>query len=188
MLWHNKLYEGYPEFKDIDFNTLPQTSNFLGAYNPEGLMGAKYRPNPGRTSTLLHESQHAIQGVEDFAPGGNPESLTDLGHQILKGKGIKAPYPPEVEQKLADARFNLYQRYSGEDESRHVQGLFESQRDPSRFTQNPVHSSKQVVPYDWLSKQTPEAQQFVKNTMTHQFQGGPPTLENYIKLLMQDAK
>lgn len=191
VLKHDALYQGYPEFRDIDFHTLPESAKFLGAYHPEGLMGAKYTPNPGRTSTMLHEGQHAIQGVEDFAPGGNPTHLADYGKKVLDSKGISEPYSPEMAQKLKDSAFNLYERHSGEEESRMVQRLFEMH--PELRSQAAPHNSligrsQQVVPGDWLAKQTPETQQFVKNTMTHQFQGGPPTLENYIKLLMQDAK
>lgn len=191
VLKHNKLYEGYPEFKDIQFNTLPDNANFLGAYHPEGIMGAKFRPNPGRTSTLLHEGSHAIQGVEDFAPGSSPAHLASFGKEILEGKGLTSPYSPEVKQKLDAAAFNLYQRHSGEDEARLVQRLFEAPPEMQKYGipyNNLVGRSSQVVPGDWLAKQTPETQEFVKNTMTHQFQGGPPTLKNYIKLLMQDAK
>lgn len=190
-LWHSNLYKAYPEFKDIQFYTLPDSSKSLGAYHPDGLMGAKFRPNPDRTSTLLHEGQHAIQGVEDFAPGANPDNLATYGEELLKARGIQPPLPKEDQKLLNQAAFNLYQRHSGEDESRMVQRLHAMTPEMQR-TAVPYNSligrSQQVVPGAWLERQTPEIQDYVKNTMTHQFQGGPPILENYINLLKLDAR
>lgn len=190
-LWHNKMYDAYPEFKDINFKTLPDTANYKAMFDSNGLMYAKNVPNPERTSNLLHEGQHAIQNVEDFAPGSNPDYLKDFGKQILHDKGVPEPFPPEAQSKLNDAAFNLYERHSGEDEPRMVQRLFSmpSELREKVFPGNgTVARSQQVVPNYWLDRQTPDTQEHVKNTMTHQFQGGIPTLENYIKLLKLDAK
>lgn len=190
-LWHNRLFEAYPEFKDIQFYTLPDNFKSLGVYHPDGLMGAKFRPNPDRTSTLLHEGQHAIQEVEDFAPGANSDHLKSYGEEILKNRGLQLPLPEADQKLLNQAAFNLYQRHSGEDESRMVQRLHamtpEMQRAAVPYN-SLIGRSQQVVPGAWLERQTPEIQDYVRNTMTHQFQDGPPTLENYINLLKLDAK
>ena len=135
---------------------------------------------------MLHEAQHAVQGVEDFAPGTNPQHLAQYGEEILKNKGISMPPPKEGREALDKAALNLYKRHSGEDESNWIEAL---RRQPLNYPNlNLVGRSQQVVPGSWLERQTPEIQDYVRNTMTHQFQGGPPTLQNYINLLKLDAR
>ena len=101
VLHHPKLYEAYPELKNLSFGygdpKLPQGA--LGYFKPEGFEGGilrqkaglplKYSPaelvvGAGQTpkaeiDTVLHELQHVIQSKEGFAKGGAPPSTVQLG-------------------------------------------------------------------------------------------------------------
>jgi hypothetical protein len=79
-LTHPKLYESYPDLKNIDLQQW--IGRREGSYYPQGLSNKEPNPyitvgaeNPEQLkSTLLHELQHGIQMKEGFARGGNLES------------------------------------------------------------------------------------------------------------------
>ncbi len=190
VLMYPKLYDAYPDLADIRVRTLPEgNSQLAGSFNPfTGKMQVK--PGPDRASTTLHETTHGIQDMtgEDFAPGANPKSMMLLGKEILKNKGAKFPLSGDEAGQLNAAANSLYRRHSGEDEAYLAEYLWRNKHTPIYPGNSVQGASRQVVPGDWLSNQTSEIQDYVKNTMTHQFQGGPPTLQNYINLLKLDAK
>lgn len=80
-LIHPKLYESYPNLKDIKLQQWIGPRE--GSYYPKGVSNKE--PNPLITvgsetpeqlkSTLLHELQHGIQMNEGFARGGSPEEF-----------------------------------------------------------------------------------------------------------------
>ena len=79
-LKHDELYGNYPDVGDIHTRIDGELSA-RGSYNEQnGLYGEKIelkeRPDFNKPkSTLLHESQHAIQQREGFQRGGNPEQF-----------------------------------------------------------------------------------------------------------------
>lgn len=70
---HEALYQAYPELKSMPVRSTGMNLNIAGAYDPEKnqmyLAGGK--PDAMR-NTVLHETQHAVQGIEDTARGGSP--------------------------------------------------------------------------------------------------------------------
>ena len=66
-----KLYIAYPQLRDIPVMMENGMENSAGSTN--GLR-IRLAPKAGKT-TLLHEIQHIIQGYENFASGGSPDSV-----------------------------------------------------------------------------------------------------------------
>ena len=66
-----KLYMAYPQLQDIPVVMENGMENSAGSTN--GLR-IRLAPKAGKT-TLLHEIQHIIQGYENFASGGSPDSV-----------------------------------------------------------------------------------------------------------------
>lgn len=82
VLDHPELFKAYPELKDFTVGNkgLPNTGAFYHELDhfdigpsrtPEGLM-----------STLLHETQHAVQEIEGFARGGSPRNFLPGGNDF----------------------------------------------------------------------------------------------------------
>ena len=83
-LKHDELYNQYPDVGDIHTRVDDELGP-LGSYNEwgggysEGIR-LKQRPDFNKPkSTLLHETQHAIQQREGFAKGGSPELFSPKG-------------------------------------------------------------------------------------------------------------
>ncbi|DAB40300.1 MAG TPA: hypothetical protein CFH81_08885 [Sulfurovum sp. UBA12169] len=86
---HDKLFEQYPKLKDINVNW--EYSKAKGLEKPENVYhGASFNHKENLIiignglndkdikSSILHEVQHAVQGIEDFARGGNPQSIKGI--------------------------------------------------------------------------------------------------------------
>ena len=75
----NQLFKEYPELADYDISFLRDTSKLSqglkGSFTPEyeTIWIDDARPNGDIKSSLIHEIQHAIQGIEGFAQGGTPQ-------------------------------------------------------------------------------------------------------------------
>lgn len=92
LLIHPSLYKEYPEIGNISVekvNGFQQFGGVQGFFNEaSNILGVKqlnpYMTSPEQiakqlkdlTSTLLHESQHAIQGIEKWPRGGNTSEFT----------------------------------------------------------------------------------------------------------------
>ena len=93
-----QLYEAYPELADRGVHiTAMADRRTLGYYAPSdgtiGLnrqydwsKGGTVKPIKNIKETLVHEIQHAIQGLEGFAKGGNTEGLTYQQYLSLHGE------------------------------------------------------------------------------------------------------
>ena len=76
-LQHDELQAAYPEMwartQQSISGKLPQNQGFGGFYDTEtGAVVVGMPDDAGRRSSALHEFQHAVQGQEGFARGGNP--------------------------------------------------------------------------------------------------------------------
>jgi hypothetical protein len=73
VLKHDKLYEAYPEL--ANFSLIYAYGNLNRFYKSDGYGGyININGSPDKNnilSILLHETQHAVQGIENFATGGN---------------------------------------------------------------------------------------------------------------------
>ena len=96
---HEALYQAYPQLKDIPVQSTGFSFGLNGAYNPETnkmyLAGGK--PDAMR-NTILHETQHAIQGIEDTALGGS-------GGQFLRHE--HNDMAKEVHDRLAEVESQI---------------------------------------------------------------------------------
>ena len=71
---HPKLFEKYPQLKNVGLSFQSLEVGVNGLYNPETnqiILDASLRSVP--ESTLIHEIQHAVQNIEGFASGSTPE-------------------------------------------------------------------------------------------------------------------
>ena len=81
LIKHDELFAAYPQLKDIPvyFTDI----DIRGAYNPvfkEIVLQKSLKLDKVKLSkTLVHEIQHAIQDIEGFASGSNPEYWQDVG-------------------------------------------------------------------------------------------------------------
>ena len=154
ILDHPELFSKIPELKDIKVR--PLFGGFEEAeYNPATKtisMGAFTKPEKFQ-STLLHETQHAIQDMFDLPAGGSPDMFfqnpkafneasstirdlrSELSNKILEGSIPKddASYLQNVMDDWSNtfniARQKSFQNYyalSGEAEARTVQRMFEN--------------------------------------------------------------
>ena len=110
------LYEAYPELrKRVVYITSMADRRSLGYYSPsDGTIGLNrqydwtnkgtIKPIKNIKETLVHEIQHAIQGLEGFAKGGNTGNLTYQQYLSLHGevearaltRGSVGKYPKEL--------------------------------------------------------------------------------------------
>ena len=82
ILDHPELFKAYPELKDMEVQRLPSYARNLynGMYDPNTKKIYMNDLTPEQFhSTLLHETQHAIQDMEGFATGGNSTMFTPQG-------------------------------------------------------------------------------------------------------------
>lgn len=78
MLSHPALFQAYPELRSIPVDRA--TGEYKGGYFPENDTMKLATMSPGDfLSTALHETQHAIQTREGFAPGGAPDQFLPSG-------------------------------------------------------------------------------------------------------------
>ena len=95
ILEHDELYDNYPELKSLDVFFNPEIRKPGGSYLPyvkeDGKFIAPEIEITGKTdpkdihSTLLHEVQHGIQQMEDFARGGSSELAGTLMRSYEEG-------------------------------------------------------------------------------------------------------
>lgn len=100
------LYEAYPGLENMQTGQLRLPDNIRGVFNDQLGVGVSNMLSPDQaSSTLMHEIQHAVQGLEGFARGGNPEDVANL-------------FPVEAQQMGAH---NAYRALGGEVEARTLQ-------------------------------------------------------------------
>lgn len=141
---HPELYAAYPELGNINMT-----------YPPPGYLGSSWGGKIGidprhynANSTMLHELQHEVQGIERFARGSNTSTVHEQVIDALKMK--KAPHNSKRIHKI-DAD-KLYRHQAGETEARSVQKR-EWMRELERAKSTPwasedIPRKSQIVTYD----------------------------------------
>lgn len=79
---NKELFSAYPELRDMTVRVdadATHNEDAEGYYNPQNkeIVLSDRVPIYGETDTLVHEVQHAIQEIENFARGGNTEMFED---------------------------------------------------------------------------------------------------------------
>lgn len=74
---HDKLFEEYPQLRNVLVRFETNTEDINGAYNSvfnEIVLRKRLKLEPEKLkNTLIHEIQHAVQDIEGFSPGSSPE-------------------------------------------------------------------------------------------------------------------
>lgn len=107
---HDKLFEAYPQLKDIRLRFDYLSNGERGAYDGnknEIVLNYGLREDKAKLEdTLIHEIQHAVQSIEGFATGSSPEYWKNQRRDIIDTIGLTP-----LEQ---------YQNTAGEIEARDV--------------------------------------------------------------------
>ena len=163
-----ELYDAYPILKDTMVTFTPSDEKETGGKTTYSSktnsfsINIKYNPNDiekSLNSVLVHEIQHAIQDIENFARGGSTTEFMNMGRiqQAYDTKGV------EVGQKVLkeeiDKAWPKYQALAGEIESRNVQnrylnrnllpGLGNPEGVLPKYTQD-IPDTKAIVKFDNL--------------------------------------
>lgn len=108
VLSHDALFKAYPQLKDIDVD-----------FDAQGIAGAHYSTDEGRTislnnqfneGVLLHEIQHEIQDLEGFSPGGSPGEKTvyEIKGRQYAGEQAYKRLLGEIEAGLVQERYHKF--------------------------------------------------------------------------------
>lgn len=159
---HPELFEQYP-LGGMNVTYDPRPSGMAGYYRPpeyQGYPGSivvhsrDYAEDPQKfMSLLLHEGQHAIQNMEKFTKGANPEwAVERLMDDIRGGMGGRhgrtslSPDATDSYHHLADSidrmpeqwkrqlAYDAYMRNAGEVEARNVQARMGLEPDARRMS------------------------------------------------------
>jgi hypothetical protein len=125
VLKHPKLYEAYPELKDIPVEFYSAESRHKGHYNPQtgSIRINKNISKEKQFETILHEIQHAIQNKEGWSGGSYPDAYKLAVSKTLSPEEYNLlnsgkPGEAKVWEKLEQETFKLYQRNQGEASAR----------------------------------------------------------------------
>ena len=83
----SEFMNDYPELRGLGFEHKEMPLEIRGSFDDSGdgsIMVNKGMGLPDQESTLLHETQHAIQEREGFARGGNPDSFDKIDPLAVK--------------------------------------------------------------------------------------------------------
>jgi hypothetical protein len=82
---HPDLFAAYPQLEEIDVYFAPNAKSGSGSYHPgfkEISLAQTDKLNKKKLKeTLIHEIQHAVQDIENFASGSNPDQFVGTSQQ-----------------------------------------------------------------------------------------------------------
>lgn len=110
------LYQAYPEIKGYKIKLQDMPKEQLGGFYPREkafILNTNLDDDKAR-EVMLHEMQHAVQGVEGFANGANPRTTYDQLQKVgeLEGKSLS---------EKSQLAFKYYEGKGGEIEARLVE-------------------------------------------------------------------
>ena len=110
---HPKLFEAYPQLKNVDVYYEISSVN-RGVYSSNGnvIMLNPMHTIDEQKEAIIHEIQHAIQGIENFANGSNLEYWKNLGYSDEEAMAMYYNTAGEREARDVSARrdYNEEQR------------------------------------------------------------------------------
>lgn len=110
---HPKLFEAYPQLKNVDVYYEISSVN-RGVYSSNGnvIMLNPMHTIDEQKEAIIHEIQHAIQGIEDFANGSSLEYWENLGYSDEEAMAMYYNTGGEREARDVSARrdYNAEQR------------------------------------------------------------------------------
>lgn len=127
MLEHSKLFEAYPQLKDLPVRP-GKTFAFGKDSAGEALMQVDptmLKKDPAKfLNVVLHEVQHGVQNIEGFARGGTPTQAvgTSAYKKLVEGLDTSPLKESEAGKRLLDRLADhTYRKFAGEAEARAVQ-------------------------------------------------------------------
>ena len=109
---HKKLFDAYPELKKISVNFITARAGYRGSYNESNnaIYLNRTLSEGERRETLIHEIQHAIQGIEGFASGASPEYWS---RRDSDAREDLARRQNSIIESLSDEDYRKYSEYTG---------------------------------------------------------------------------
>ena len=115
IIQHDKLFAAYPWLQNFKLAPLPLKYAEKGAraaYDRSNnqILVSKALRGDELLSSVMHEAQHAIQNAEQFASGGNPETVKGLLQYLDEGMSAKEAYARlagEIEARNTQARLKM---------------------------------------------------------------------------------
>ena len=104
---HPELFRRYPKLRDINVEAMQGDSGeaaFSAAKNTMYFAGVKTLPE--LRNAILHELQHAVQGIEGFAKGSGPDTefMKRYSSRFIKMKDKFSSPPASISLKSRDSR------------------------------------------------------------------------------------
>lgn len=144
LIEHDKLFAAYPQLEGISFRLEKDTGNANGWYSEfdnEIVVRQNLALKPEELKkTLIHEIQHAIQHIENFSTGANPEYFEDYENARYNTLAY-------INYVKAENRLKAYMQYAEEDISEIV-GVYNSETVYLGLTQSEYNKA-----YDRAAKQ-----------------------------------
>ena len=110
---HPKLFKAYPQLKDVNvYYEISSLNRGLYSSNGNVIMLNPMHTIDEQKEAIIHEIQHAIQGIENFANGSNLEYWKNLGYSDEEAMAMYYNTAGEREARDASARrdYNAEQR------------------------------------------------------------------------------
>ena len=169
---HPTLFEHYPQFKDWKAEVFSHPVRAAYTDRAKKLIGVDPTREPEVVeNAIAHESQHGVQGVEGFHPGTNSTDVGRLAGQAAINTGVYYGDPTDfwktgaasIRQDAQKAAKSIYGRSIGEADARNAanQLLYENSGKSPIDTYD-IPPERQLAHGDWLARQTPEIQQYVR--------------------------
>ncbi len=138
-LVHPELFKAYPQLKK-QLEYTGTKGKYGGSYNTfdQSIEARAENPSDLR-SVSAHELQHAIQDIEQFSGGLNPE----LSKYIAKGDIGEEKWANLTEKQKSNIGFEYYRRLAGEVEARNVQKRLEVGNEKHPFETQDVPNERQ---------------------------------------------
>lgn len=158
---HDKLFEAYPQLRDVEVRFEKETGDANGAYSPgfnEIVLKTELKlESEELKNVLVHEIQHAIQEQEDFARGSSPEywAARDYESGDKVSERLQKQYD-EVLNGLSKTEQNSYIRYM--ELERELGNLFladENSEDGKRYTKLEAEQDRlyeELYPNEWFRR------------------------------------
>lgn len=140
---HDKLFEAYPQLKDIGVSFDYLEGNVVGGYDADRkkiILDYTHRNDiEGIKDTLIHEIQHAVQDIEGFATGSNVEYWKRQSRDIADTiKGAKE----NLDLWLKDIGYPEYVKTSMQQVAAKEKTLDEHWRDLEAFKANSKYAEQ----------------------------------------------
>jgi len=172
ILIHPKLYDAYPELRNVPFTVFSPATNqdSEGMYNKKEGILLNYEHKNNAKEIIVHEVSHAIQRIEGFAKGGSPNiaNMTQALWSFFEDKSFeynkleKGREKTElkktldrltrnlIDQKTPDPSFVMeaYQRLAGEIEARDAAAR--AKLTPEQRREQMPYESQDIPKEDWI--------------------------------------